>query len=163
MYVVATFEQSIFVELALTALETKGIPREQILAVPMDKRTEPRRLFDTIHRADGIGMLDAPAILATVFMLLGAIYGFEWKWGPILWGIIGAVFGVLLGVLLKLFLVQKGRYGLSGITSEVVVLIRCREDQWETVEKILWDNTALAISRVHVNQVPRAQEQQTHT
>jgi hypothetical protein len=148
MYVVATFEQSICVELALTALEQKGIPREKILAVPMDKRTEPRRLFDTLHRADGFSMFDGAAILATVFMLLGAVYGYEWKWGPIIWGIIGALSGLLVGFLLKLLLYKKQGFGTNKITSEVVLLIHCSESQWETVEKILWDNTALGISRI---------------
>ncbi len=148
MYVIATFEQSIFLELAITALEQKGILKEKILAVPMDKRTEPRKLFDTIHRADGFSMFDAAAILGTCFMLLGAIYGYVLKWGPIIWGIIGAVSGILLGFVLKLLIVKKSNYGTKNITSEVVLIIRCDEHQWETVENILWDNTALGISRI---------------
>jgi hypothetical protein len=148
MHVIATFEQSIFIELAISALEMKGIPKSNILAVPIDKRTEPRTLFDTIHRADGFSLFDASAILGTVFMLLGAIYGFELQWGPIIWGIIGVVFGIILGLLLKLLIIKKEKYGTRQITSEVVLIIRCEEHQWETVEKILWDNTALGVSRV---------------
>ncbi len=148
MYVIATFEQTIFVELALTALEQKGIPKEKILAVPLDKRTEPRKLFDTIHRADGFSMFDAAAILGTVLMLLGSIYGFVLTWGPILWGIIGAVSGIILGFLLKLLIVKKRNFGTKNITSEIVILIHCDDSQWETIEKILWDNHALGISRI---------------
>jgi hypothetical protein len=84
MYVIATFESSIFLELAIAALEQKGITTDNLLAVPLDKRTEPRKLFDTIHRADGSSMLDAATILGTVFMLLGAIYGYVLKWGPLI-------------------------------------------------------------------------------
>jgi hypothetical protein len=148
MYVIATFEQSIFLELAISAMEQKGITKEQLLAVPMDKRTEPRKLFDTIHRADGFSMLDVSAILGTCLMLLGAVYGFELKWGPILWGIIGAVSGMLIGFILKLMIIKKKSYGTKSITSEVVLIIRCEEQQWDTVEHILWDNTALGISRI---------------
>ncbi|UFJ39283.1 hypothetical protein LOK74_14510 [Brevibacillus humidisoli] len=146
MYIVATFEQSIFLELALTAMEQIGLGKDQILAVPMDKRTEPKKVFDTIHRADGFSMLDLGAILGTVFMLLGAIYGYELKWGPIIWGIIGAVGGILLGLLLKLFMVKQRRYGTKGITSEVVILIRCEEFQQNMIEQLLWENQALGIA-----------------
>lgn len=148
MYVVATFENSIFIELAISALEQKGISKEMILAAPLDKRTEPRKLFDTIHRADGFSMFDAAAMLGTCFMLLGAIYGYVLKWGPILWGIIGAVSGLILGFLLKLILVKKDKRGSKNITSEIVLMIRCEEHQWETIEKILWDNTALGLTKI---------------
>jgi hypothetical protein len=150
MYVIATFEQTLSLELAISALELKGLHKENILAVPLDKRTEPRQLFDTIHRADGFSLLDASAILGTVFMLLGSIYGFEWKWGPILWGIIGAVFGSLLGIILKFIVIKNRNYGKRNITSEVVMMIICEEHQWETIEKILWDNMALGISRLKI-------------
>jgi hypothetical protein len=148
LYVIATFEQTIFLELVITALEQKGIVKEKILAVPMDKRTEPRKLFDTIHRSDGFSMFDAAAILGTCFMLLGSIYGYILKWGPIIWGIIGVVFGILLGFVLKLLIVKKRNYVTKNITSEVVLIIRCEEHQWDTIEKILWENTALGISHI---------------
>jgi hypothetical protein len=152
MYVIATFESSIFLELAIAALEQKGITTDNLLAVPLDKRTEPRQLFDTIHRADGSSMLDAATILGTVFMLLGAIYGYVLKWGPILWGIIGAVFGLLLGFLIRFLLLKRqngGRISKSqSSSSEIVLMILCDKNKWETVEKILWDNLALGVARL---------------
>lgn len=156
MYVIATFEQSIFLELAITALEQKGIPKQHILAVPLDKRKEPRMIMDTIHRADGHSMLDLAAVLGTVFMLLGAIYGFVLAWGPILWGIIGACFGLILGFLIKYAIARKkmGKFGgdPKKITSEAVLIIACDEGKWETVEALLWDNTALGVSRYQPRQ-----------
>ncbi|MFP3125978.1 SoxR reducing system RseC family protein [Ectobacillus funiculus] len=148
MLVIATFENSTFIELAISSLEQKGIPKEQIFAAPLDKRTEPRQLFDTIHRADGFSMFDTAAILGTCFMLLGAIYGYVLKWGPIIWGIIGAVTGLLVGFLIKLWIVKKGQGGSKKITAEIVLMIRCEDYQWETVEKTLWDYTALGMTRI---------------
>jgi hypothetical protein len=85
-------------------------------------------------------------------MLLGTVYGYVLKWGPIIWGLIGAIFGMLLGFLIKYAIVKKSRKGLdrgrSGITSEVVVIVQCEESKWETVEQILWENTALGISKI---------------
>jgi hypothetical protein len=49
MHVVANFDYSIHIEAAVTALEMKGVTRENILAVPLDKRNTERRLFDDIH------------------------------------------------------------------------------------------------------------------
>ncbi|MFP3124403.1 SoxR reducing system RseC family protein [Ectobacillus funiculus] len=148
MLVITTFENSLFIELAISSLEQKGIPKEQIFAVPLKKRTEPKQLFDTIHRADGLSMFDAAAILGTCTMLLGAIYGYVLKWGPIIWGIIGAVTGLLVGFLIKLWMVKKRPEENKQITSEVVLMIRCEDYQWEVVERILWEHTALGVARV---------------
>jgi hypothetical protein len=148
MLVIATFENSLFIEMAISALEQKGIPKEKIFAAPLDKRKEPRRLFDTIHRADGISLFDAGAILGTCFMLLGAIYGYVLKWGPIIWGIIGALSGLAIGILIKLWLVKKNNKGTKKISSEIVLMIRCEEYQWDSVEQMLWDNLALGVTHV---------------
>jgi hypothetical protein len=148
MLVIATFENSLFIEMAISALEQKGIPKEKIFAAPLDKRKEPRRLFDTIHRADGISLFDAGAILGTCFMLLGAIYGYVLKWGPIIWGIIGALSGLAIGILIKLWLVKKNNKGTKKISSEIVLMIRCEEYQWDSIEQMLWDNLALGVTHV---------------
>ncbi|MEH6991210.1 hypothetical protein V7075_00685 [Neobacillus drentensis] len=148
MFVIATFENSIYIELAITALEQQGISKELILAAPLDKRKELRGLFDTIHKSDGFSLFDGPAILGTCLMLLGAIYGYVLEWGPILWGIIGAVSGLLLGFLLKMFLLRKNKRGSAKITSEIVLMVRCENQKWEMVEKILWDHFALGLTKI---------------
>lgn len=149
MYIIASFEQSVFLELAISALEQKEIRKEQILAVPLDKRTEERRLFDTIHQADGFSLFDVAAILGTCGMLLGAIYGMVLKWGPILWGLIGLVAGLLIGFLLKLLFLKKRNNG-SGrtITTEVFLMIHCNDTDKKMVEDILWDNLALGVAKL---------------
>jgi hypothetical protein len=148
MFVIATFENSIYIELAITALEEQGISKELILAAPLDKRKEPRNLFDTIHKSDGFSLFDGPAILGTCLMLLGAIYGYELEWGPILWGIIGAVSGLLLGFLIKMLMLKKSKRGSKNISSEIVLMIRCEDQKWEMVEKILWDHLALGLTKI---------------
>lgn len=150
MYVIASFEQSVFLELAVTALEQKGIPKSRILAVPLDKRKEERKLFDTIHRADGFSLFDLAAVLGTCGMLLGAIYGMVLKWGPILWGLIGLAIGLIIGFSLKLWLVKKqnGKVIKQTVTTEVFLLINCNDDEKNFVETILWDNLALGIAKL---------------
>lgn len=152
MYVIATFESNVFLELAITELEQQGISAKDIMAVPLEKDVTSRKLFDTIHRADGVSVFDAAAILATVFMLLGAIYGYVLKWGPILWGVIGALFGALLGLAIRILLIKRNSpeklRGSRIRSSEVVLLLQCERYSWETVERILWDNLALGVARV---------------
>lgn len=159
LYVIATFDNSLFIELAITAIEQEGVTKEKILAAPLDKRSEPKKLFDTIHRADGLSMFDGASILGTCLMLLGAIYGFVLKWGPIIWGIIGAVSGLLLGVLIKILMEKNKQRGTKSITAEIVLMIRCEEHQWETIEKILWENTALGVTRINHSRLAGSDQQ----
>jgi hypothetical protein len=148
MFVIAAFENSIYIELAIAALEKQGIPKECILAAPLDKRKELRGLFDSIHKSDGFSLFDGPAILGTCLMLLGAIYGYILEWGPILWGIIGALSGLLIGFVIKMLLLKKNKRGSNKITSEIVLMVRCEDHKWENVEKILWEHLALGMTKI---------------
>lgn len=93
MYVAASFEHSIKLELAISELEQKGICPKHICAIPMNSPQKNRKLFDTIHRADGLSMFDLPTIFGTIAMLFGVMWGFMWTWGPIIWGLIGLFAG----------------------------------------------------------------------
>lgn len=148
MFVIATFENSIYIELAISELEQQGITKEMILAAPLDKRREPRRLFDTIHQSDGFSLFDVPSIFGTCLMLLGTIYGYVLEWGPIIWGIIGAVSGLLLGFFIKMIFLKKTGSGSKNISSEIVLMIRCEETKSEMIEKILWDHLALGLTKI---------------
>lgn len=150
MYIIASFEQTVFLELTITALEQNGISKSKILAVPLDKRKEERKLFDTIHRADGVSLFDVAAVLGTCGMLLGAIYGMVLAWGPILWGLIGLALGLVVGFLLKLIFVkrQNQKVNKKSISTEVVLLVRCDEEEKKMVEQTLWDNLALGVGKL---------------
>jgi hypothetical protein len=150
VYIIASFEQSTSLELAISALEQEEIAKSQILAVPLDKRTEKRKLFDTIHRADGFSLFDVAAVLGTCGMLLGAIYGMILKWGPILWGLIGLIAGLLIGFLLKLMFVKKqnSKALKRNVSTEVFLMIHCTNDQRKIVESILWDHMALGVAKI---------------
>jgi hypothetical protein len=150
MYVVSTFDHSVYLELAITAIQMKGIKKENIMAIPIDKKGEERTLFDSMHSSDGLSLFDLPAILAVIFAIFGGIYGFVLKWGPLIWGLIAIVIGIILGIIIKLILTQKysndrqkDRRG-----TEVVLIIDCFESQSEMVKDILWSNKALGVSKL---------------
>ncbi|WP_163528969.1 lipopolysaccharide assembly protein LapA domain-containing protein [Halobacillus ihumii] len=149
MYLMSTFEHSTYLELAISALEMKKIPKESILAIPLNNRTENRRLLDTIHHSDGISLFDLGAALGTGFSVIGASIGFRLDWGPIVWGIIAAIVGFVIGVLISLWFNTKKRKKqrkLRGKTSELILIIYCDEEKIEMVEEILWDNLALGVA-----------------
>ncbi|PAK43405.1 hypothetical protein [Priestia megaterium] len=147
MQIFATFEHSTNIELAISELEQKGI--NDLFAVPLDNRTEERKLFDTIHRSDGVSLSQTGLFLAVIFSTIGASRGFILEWGPIYWGLIGAFFGFVLGFLFDLFVqkrVKKKQRVLRGKASEVIVIVQCEENQKEQVEHILWGHLALGVA-----------------
>lgn len=153
MHIVSTFEQSIHLEEAITALQMKGVDKKDILAIPLDKRGEDKQLFDTIHSSDGLSLLDIPMILASILTLFGSIYGFVLYWGPIIWGLIGMIIGFSIGLLIKLFTMRKFSKkkfprGPKSRVSEVVVIVECDKNLTETVKDILWNNNALGVRKL---------------
>ncbi|CAG7649343.1 hypothetical protein ACFQI7_26680 [Paenibacillus allorhizosphaerae] len=148
MYIVSTFEQSIYLELVITAIEQKGISNKNIMAVPLEKRKKPRAMYDSLHRADGVSMIDLAAILGTCFMLLGTVYGFELAWGPIIWGIIGAVTGILVGYTSKWIWLKRKNFQSKPISAETVLIIHCNETEGDMLEQLLWEHLALGVSRI---------------
>ena len=151
MHVVATFEHSIKLEVALARLELSGVRTEDIFIIPLAPKLGQKRLFDTIHRSDGIGFLGLPAVLSTLFSVLGVIYGYVLAWGPVIWGLIGMTSGWCIGLLVNLLLLKKrmARKRLVGNHSEVVLLISCSsDDQCSLVENILYEHNAIGIGKV---------------
>ncbi|HEY3423891.1 MAG TPA: hypothetical protein VGL27_03775 [Negativicutes bacterium] len=147
MHVVASFEYSNFLELAITDLEQKGIEKNRICAIPLHKRIKDRTLFDTLHQADGQGMFDLPSILATIFMTLGVLWGFMWEWGPIIWGLLAFVVGMALGVAIKYLLYKNGLQKKFHYNTEVVLIVNCNLEQVEMVETTLLNHLAIGVGR----------------
>ncbi len=151
MQIFSTFENNIFLEIAISNLEKIGIKRENIYAVPLDHREETRKIFDTLHRSDGISLIDIAMPLATAFSVITASLGFELKWGPIYWGLIGAIGGFMTGLAIRLLIVMitnKKKKRLKGKQSEVILIIECAEEKGEAVEKILWEHLAIGLAKV---------------
>ncbi len=149
VYVTASFEHSIMLELVISELEQKGIAAEQICAIPMNAPQKERQLLDTIHRADGLSMFDLATALGTVFMLFGVMWGFMWQWGPIAWGLIGLFAGGALGIAFKYvyYRISAQKQPPIGKTTEVMVIVACRKAEAEMVERVLAGHLALSIGR----------------
>lgn len=152
MHFIASFEYSVFLEMVLTELEKNGVAKENIQAFPLDKRLEHGKLFDTIHQSDGISLFDLAAILGMIFMLLGCIYGYILPLGPVIWALIGLIFGAFLGFTIK-YIHYKKNYAdqikqKKKRVSEVILIIKCDPNNTKTIENILWNHFALGICKV---------------
>ncbi|MDE5414302.1 hypothetical protein [Alkalihalobacterium chitinilyticum] len=151
MQIFSTFEHSSYLELSITSLEKIGVSRECILAVPLINRVEERRLFDTLHRADGISLFDKGAAIGTAFAVIGASVGFVLEWGPIYWGLIGAAVGFIIGFIIDYIIfkvIHKRKRVLKGKQSEVVLVVECSKELVDKVEEILWEHLALGVAKV---------------
>ncbi|MBB5174417.1 hypothetical protein [Texcoconibacillus texcoconensis] len=151
MQIFSTFEHSSYLELAITSLEKIGVKKEHILAVPLINRAEERRLFDTLHRADGISLFDKGAAIGTAFSVIGASVGFVLEWGPIFWGLIGGAIGFILGFIIDYIIykvIHKRKRKVKGKKSEVVLVVECPNELVEKVEEVLWEHLALGVAKV---------------
>lgn len=125
--------------------------KESIFAVPLTNRKTERRLFDSIHHADGISLFSTGAALGTAFAVIGASFGFKLQWGPIYWGLIGTTGGFALGFLIDLFyykVIKKNQRLLKGKNSEVILIVECNKKQSDMVENILWHHFAFGLARI---------------
>jgi len=111
-------------------------------------------IFDSLHRADGVSLIDLGMALATAFSVVGASIGFILAWGPIYWGLIAAGTGFILGVGIKLFylmVVRKEKRPLRGRHAEVILVVDCDDESAELVEGVLWDHLALGVAKVPIH------------
>lgn len=150
MYLLASFEYSLHTELAITELVEKGITKERLFAVPLEVRGETRAIFDTMHHADGLSMIDGGAILGTALMTLGVIYGFVHLWGPIIWGLVGLAGGFLLGFVIDYFIGtrRQSKNRRCDLMGEVIIMVRCDDSQVDLVKKVFWEHQALGLALI---------------
>ncbi|NOU98641.1 hypothetical protein [Paenibacillus planticolens] len=154
MYIVASFEHSASVEIALTELEQNGVKKSDILALPLQVRNKKTKVFDNAHYSDGVSFIDLATILGCIFMLLGGIYGFLLKLGPVIWALIGLVAGGVLGFVIKLIAIKKmPTIDLFGRikSTEVFLMVRCSEESDELIKDIFWKNKALGVNNYNEN------------
>ncbi|MFB9326641.1 hypothetical protein ACFFSY_12020 [Paenibacillus aurantiacus] len=150
MLIISTFEHTLQLEQALAVLEKRGIHKESILVVPMDQYDQsPHRLTiraeDIKVRGFEIGMA-----AATAFGVIGASIGFQLQWGPIVWGLLYALIGLLLGFgAVYLHRVWKGERPISRTPRrpqpEVAVIVYCSEAYSDVVRDVLWQYRAISV------------------
>jgi hypothetical protein len=135
--IIATFDHSLFVEMVIHDIEKLGVPAQNIVALPVENLDSQTHIIDTIHRVDGGSVLDGAMMSATIFSVLGTIYGFVWHWGPIIWGLLGLVGGFLLGLIIEVVINKKKLNVVAKRKSEVIIEVTCSATLQDQLIKVL--------------------------
>jgi hypothetical protein len=145
---IANFENSLNIEIAISSLEQNGIPKNKILAIPL-RQIKNDMIFDTINKTDGISNLDLAMILGSMSMTIGTIYGFIFYWGPIIWGLIGLIAGMGIGFLIDIIPKKKknSRKRAANGSNSVILMVHCNDTEWKNVKKTMEENMALAVGK----------------
>ncbi|MGD6817512.1 hypothetical protein ACQCVE_10650 [Metabacillus sp. 113a] len=148
-YLFSTFTYSTSIELLVTELEKSGVASEQILAVPLERYDDNQSVFDTDFSDDGKSLLDLAGVFGAIFMLLGVIYGLVFYWGPVIWGLMGLVFGLAFGFSIEFFYKKKGASKRMGkAEKEFVIIIHIEDFLAEQAVNIMNSHGAKGIGRI---------------
>jgi hypothetical protein len=142
------FEHSPAIELAISKLEQVGVTKN-IFAIPIDESNETLRVFDSIHDADGFSFLDKSMALAVATGVVGTSIGFNLKWGPIIWGLIAAFIGFMIGFLWNMCIIKftkNGKRQERKILPLIILIVECEKENVKDVEFILKENKAIGIN-----------------
>lgn len=146
MYIIALFDHSLKVELAIKELESHDVQRDSILVLSVDKTSMEKKYLDPFN-ADGLNLF-IPASIGMISMLLGSIYGFVLEWGPIIWALIGLISGSVIGILLDIiWKKKKDKQTLKHHNVDVILMIKTPKEQIETVETILKQHHTIGTSK----------------
>ncbi len=147
MLIMAAFHLSLELEEALLVLEKDGVERRGIMVVPLSTGPEGE---GTGWKSDWIQTsFEAGMALGTASAVVGISQGFIRDWGPLIWGLITAISGFLLGFgLCALFHYRLWRKMTPGRHPEAMIVIRCRPEDTSRVRNVLWQHGALSVGCV---------------
>jgi hypothetical protein len=141
--IIAAIDHSPFVEMIIHDIEKLGVPPQNIVALPLENLDTQIHILDTIDRVDGRSVLDGAMMVGTIFAVLGAIYGFIWEWGPIIWGLLGLAGGFILGLLIEIAVSKKKVKILANRKSEVIIEVTCNASLQNQLINVLKSRRAM--------------------
>lgn len=97
MHVIAAFESSEYIELAIGEIVEHDFQKDKIVFVEMNNEEKERNLVDSINYSDGVSFSDTMAAFGVIGMILGVIYGSVLYVGPVFMGLIGLFVGGFIG------------------------------------------------------------------
>jgi hypothetical protein len=145
MIIIGTFEHSIELEKLLLTMERRQIPREKIMAVPMD--IDPDNPFGRLSRKRELlnRGIEIGIACAAFCSLLGACFGFILTWGPVFWGLIFTVFGFFSGFGVFLLIKKTNLKNIPKYLPEITLIIECLEEQAVIIAREMWQYRALSV------------------
>ena len=152
-YVYGLFKPSLVLEMGINALAKEGFTGEKLLVVALEPgRPERQWLLDTMYSSDGMSLLDGVAIMASVGMVLGVIYGSVVYIGPVATGLLGMAGGGGLGYLLDRKIRPKNKARYAAPAGEIIVAARCGDqEEAARAESLMREYRAVALGRAPVS------------
>jgi len=147
MLIFGAFEYSLELEEALGELERSGIKRKDILAIPMDTYLGSSK--DSINEAHDFysKAFEVGAACATGCSVIGTSIGFILNWGPIIWGLIAAAIGLVVGWGLYFLFHRKAHRSFPKRIPEVIIVVKCSKEQSDLVMEIMGQYDVLTMGR----------------
>lgn len=136
--ILAVFDYSTYIEMALSALVPQKISKASLAVFPLHNKPYPNGHMPFHEQS----RTDLYFILATITGVLGASVGFRLYWGPIIWGIIASAIGFFIGYLLELVWVQKRR----NKEPQIILVIHCPQENVDEVCRILWSCQSVGLT-----------------
>lgn len=150
MIIIGTFQHSIELEQALSKLEEIGITRNQLLVVCMDTDSKDFSSYKQKPESSHSRGVEIGIACATALSVIGTSVGFILPWGPIICGLIASIVGFCLGFGIHA-IIQRPIRRRSKKKPEVTVIVQCKTDQSEHVQKVMWINHALTVGLAHAS------------
>ena len=147
LYIVSSFKHSIYLELAISDLVQNGIEKENIFAIPLDQKVPTTKTINYVLGRESTN-LDGAFVMGVILAVILASIGFNLRWGPIVWGLIGTGIGMIIGYIVQKIFMRKNQKQKREKQSEVFLLIRCPKDSLNLVEEVLWNHYAIGIGKV---------------
>ncbi|OZM58106.1 hypothetical protein CIB95_00570 [Lottiidibacillus patelloidae] len=138
MLVVTSLAHSVNVELLISDIQKYGISKKQIFVTSLDKISPTESIHSERLIEDGIKLsfIDLAFAFGTAFSVIGAIYGYTLKWGPINWGLIGFFTGCLSAYVIS-FVMRKNKKRIKDEDySEVLIFIQCDEQYHRKLKQL---------------------------
>ncbi|MBO9599079.1 MAG: hypothetical protein J7559_14830 [Cohnella sp.] len=147
MLVIGTFPNDTRVLQAVLTLEKSGVGKDRLLVVPMDHSPDSANAHREIRNPiSGHKSVEFGFAGATALSVIGISRGFILEWGPIVWGLISAACGFVLGFGIhkwwesrRLSVVRRKK------SSNLTVLVECEADERTLIVDVLWNHDAVAV------------------
>ena len=147
-WIYGLFQPSLSLELGVKKLQQKGFSGDKLKLITLEPTLPTKqKVLDSMYKTDGLSLVDGIAILASIGMLMGVIYGSLSSIGSIAMGLIGLFAGGFLGFLVDSLISKRRDVNTTGAAGEIIISVLCQnEEQQELVKAIFKEFRAVAIS-----------------
>ncbi|RSK27764.1 hypothetical protein EJF36_13255 [Bacillus sp. HMF5848] len=135
MNIIGSFDNSLYVELAINELREHGLSQDKVLAIPLTEVQPAQKTLD-ILKGDVVNLNIFSFAFGTIFSLFGVIYGFVLIGGPVTWGLLSLFIGLGVGYVVDLIRLKKQKSKKGG----VFVIVQCNKENVNQVKEILFNN-----------------------